>query len=441
MRTLEDWVARLSNDPFTIECPHMSLCGFPDHEPPIFEGSGHIEIKRRDLIGFKMHAVPRDGTDALRKLIASLSYPYDIEAQLRLFATDYGGIEWACGWTSPQIETRSKDRWLLSGILNGLTTHLSGDRVSKISSAELVFCPSPYVPLGEPLIQTALVGSEEVSRKISGGRHKGTVLGAEIKIMKEAWTDNLWIISTTSPEFQHPYIENWLSEPLGVLCGEFVYPRLTARNFGDGSAFVQIRPSPVLPGRVPGYATQFLGQGNPTERFWVFYTRYLLYVAKWKSPDGSLGFESNKITRFYQEIMQAAQGSRWMLSLSLASAVEGIVRILADPKEMISDFPTQDVDSIGKHVEAWNGLPEIRQRVLSAVSDLYKRTISSYLDKLARQNVISGDHRQAWNHIRNQVMHGSLGEPWSSKSVDDKIEKLLELVHILTGKLVNDLSL
>lgn len=313
MRTLEDWVARLSNDPFTIECPYMSLHGFSDHEAPILEGSGHIEIKGRVLIRFKMHAVPRDGTDALRRLIASTSYPYDIEAQFRLFATDYGGTEWACGWTSPQIETRSKDRWLLSGILNGLTTHLSGDRVSKISSAELVFSPSPYVPFGEPLIQTALVGSEEVSRKISGGRHKCTVLGAEIEIMKEPWTDNLWIISTTSPDFQHPYIENWLSEPLGILCGEFVYPRLAARNFGDGRAFVQVRPSPVLSRRIPGYATRFLMQGNLTERFWGFYTRYLSYIAKWKSPDGSPGFEANKITRFYEEIMQAAQGSRWML--------------------------------------------------------------------------------------------------------------------------------
>ena len=438
MRTLSDWVKKLSKDSFTIDCPSMALRGFSDHESPILEGSGSLEIKGRESILFTMHALPGDGAEAFKKLAASANHPYDIKAQFRLFAIDYEQTEWACGWTSPQIKATTKNRWLLIGALSGLTTCLSGNRVSKISSAEIVLCPGPHVPLGETLIETASIGQEEIGKKISGGRHKCRVLGAEIEIEREPWTDNLWIVSTTSAELQHPFLENWLSEPLGVLCGEFVYPRLVARNFGDGRAFISLRPSPILPQKIPGYASRFLREGNFTDQFWDFYSRYLRYIAKSRSPNGSPNFETNTITRFYEEIMQAAQSSRWVLSLGLASAIEGIAKILAKPEEMVSDFSSQDLDAIQKHIKSWKGPPEVRQRFLFEVSHLRKRTIGSYLGKLIQEKVISQDHLNAWTDIRHEVMHGGLGIPWPNESRDEKIEKLLELLHILTEKLVND---
>ncbi|MDX5053305.1 hypothetical protein, partial [Streptococcus suis] len=38
------------------------------------------------------------------------------------------------------------------------------------------------------------------------------------------------------------------------------------------------------------------------------------------------GWESHTITTFYEEVIQSAQGSRWVMALTLASSIEGLAR-------------------------------------------------------------------------------------------------------------------
>ena len=60
--------------------------------------------------------------------------------------------------SSPKIREISTDGWLLEGELSSITAHVSGDWVSKVSSVELVFNPTPDIPLSERYKITAKLG-------------------------------------------------------------------------------------------------------------------------------------------------------------------------------------------------------------------------------------------------------------------------------------------
>ena len=113
MRTLDFWKSRLTAVPSTIECPEMRLLSGHDHEPPVFLGSGHIDITSLTTIDFTMFATPSDGSDAFRRLVRSRENPYEVFDQFRLVATDFDGTEWAGGGPGPSSKASRNSGGLL----------------------------------------------------------------------------------------------------------------------------------------------------------------------------------------------------------------------------------------------------------------------------------------------------------------------------------------
>lgn len=218
--------------------------------------------------------------------------------------------------------------WPLSGTLDSLTTDVSGPWVSPESSVELLFHPKVWLPMDKAMVTVTSVDGEEVLRRHSAGQQVVDVLGTSVRFFYTPSCDALWATAETSSQLPHPHAENWFGEPLRVLLGQLIYPRLVARNFGDGTAFVCLRPSPR---RFPdsGIASLFgldvLGAGSA---FWDEYVRYLALVAEARDEKGNPNFQPHPVTRFYEEVIQATQGSRWVLCMTLASSAEGIARMM-----------------------------------------------------------------------------------------------------------------
>ncbi len=160
MKTLNYWEGRLTAVPSTIECAEMRLMSGDDHEPPIFVGPGHIDIRSSTAIDFTMFATPADGGDAARRLVRARENPYEVFDQFRLFATDYQGTEWACGWTQPELKGMPKVGWPLTGRLNSLETRASGPWVSTDSGVELVFDRIPQD--GQAMLTVTSVDGAEI---------------------------------------------------------------------------------------------------------------------------------------------------------------------------------------------------------------------------------------------------------------------------------------
>lgn len=375
----------------------MQILSGHDHEPPVFVGPGRIEIRSSTAIEYTVYAKATDDGDAVRRLNRARENPYETFDQFRLVATDYQGVEWAGGWTTPEVKGLPKVGWPLSGSVQGLTTNVSGAWVSPDSSVELVFHPKLWLPMEKAMVTVTAVDGEEVLRRHSAGQQVVDVLGTSIRFFYSPSDDSLWATAKTSSQLQHPHAEYWLAESLRVLLGQLIYPRLVARNFGDGSAFVSLLPSPRrfqnsgIASLIGGDA---LGAGAA---FWEQYASYLTLVAEARDQGGHPNFESHPVSRFYEEIIQATQGSRWVLCMTLASSAEGLAKMMMGPRD---------------------------------------RKVDTFLKKLVKRGVLLDDHQKSWTAVRHQVMHGVLVSPWATKEEDERLRSLADLVHRLTRELV-----
>lgn len=438
MRTLDYWEGRLTAVPSTIECVEMRLLSGPDHEPPIFVGPGHIDIRSTTDIDFTMFATPADGGDAFRRLVRARESPYEVFDQFSLLATDYQGTEWACGLTRPELKGIPKVGWPLTGRLDSLVTHASGPWVSAESGLELVFRPKLWLPMDKVMVTVTCIDGVEIQQRRSAGQQTVQVLDSEIRFFYTPSDESLWVIAKTSGKLQHPYAENWLSEPLRVLLGQLVFPRLVARNFGDGTAQVWLRPSPRLI-REPGIASLIGGDSlSAGTEFWKLYASLLTLFAEARDEQGHPNFESHPITRFYEEIIQATQGSRWILCLTLASAAEGLANMLMRPTERRSDFTEKDIESLKTTVASWKGDDKLRGRILGEISRAAQRSISRYLRDLVQRGLLKESNEQAWSSVRHAVMHGNFVSPWTTEEEDKRLRDLADLVHRLTRELIRE---
>ena len=409
MRTLDQWKSRLTAVPRTIDCPEMRLLSSRDREPPILVGPGHIDIRSSTDIDFTMYAAPTDGGDAFRRLKRARENPYEVIDQLRLIATDYEGTEWACGWTRPELKGFPKFCWPLTGRLTSLVTQATGPFVSQDSGVELVFQPKLDLPMNKTMVSISSLDGEEIERRRSPGQHTVRVLDSEIKFFYKPSDESLWVTAKTSDILTHPFAENWIGEPLRILLGQLVFPRLVARNLGDGTAQVWLRPSPRRFAN-SGLASLVGGAlfGAPAE-FWDLYGNLLKLVAEARNEQGQPNFQPHRITRFYEEIAQATQGSRWVLCMTLASAGEGLAKLLMRPAQ-------QD------------------KKILSS----HRRGITGYFRKLVERGALQESNAQAWSAVRNEVMHGNLVSPWATEQEDKHIIALANLVHRLTHELIGE---
>lgn len=376
----------------------MQLLSSIDHAPPVFTGPGYIRIPDRGDITYTIFATTDDPKSAVQSLAGSRNNPHDHMAQYRLQATDYQGVEWAGGWTHAELKGIPRVGYPLTGSLMGLSTRDSGINVSKDSSVELLFAPQPCVPLDKPMVTVSTIEEVEIERRIEDGKQTLSVLGSEITcgIMKSKQA--LWLAATTSDQLSHPYAERWLSEPFRVLLGQLIYPRLTARNFGDGKAMVQLMS-------VPRYSRQptdisLLGEDvmEFRHKFWDLYKKLLALVATAKGKNGMPNFDvAHPVTRYYEEIIQATHGSLWVLCMTLSGAVEGLVR-------------------------------DIKQR--------RRLKIDTELKTFASSGVITDKQQEAWTNVRHDVMHGKLISPWPEDETEQRIRLLMELMRRLTHELL-----
>lgn len=315
-KTLSSFEWLLAPTKHVIRCPQMYLDGWHDHQPPIFEGSGQIILEDAATIHFQFDARARDPREGLQALRRCAAMPNDQRSAMRLRATDYGGTEWNAGWVLPQLGEISSGFHHLFGECRSLLTGVRHD--SSTSGVELVYSPAPDVPFTEVMSTTARIGGTQLGKRTSGGRHQMELLGAEITAMTRPWSSELSICATTSEHLNHPYLENWLSEPLRALRGQLIYPRLVARNFADGTANVWVRTAPELTRSMGGCASQL--KNRSAAEFWSFHEAYLSYVATHRDSDGYPGFEANELTRLHEEVIQARiAGSNWVIALCLAS--------------------------------------------------------------------------------------------------------------------------
>lgn len=413
----------------TIRCPTMFLDGWHDHELPMFEGSGRLILNSSSDIHFEMDARTNDmarGMQALRRCTESLD---DRDSAMRLRAIDYQGREWNGGWVKPQLAEMRSEHYRMSGECLSILTDVRHN--DEVGGVELAFSPSPKVPFSEVMTSTARVGEEELGWRTAGGRHQMELLGAEITATTQPWRDGLWICARTGDRLNHPYLENWLSEPLRALLGQPIYPRLVARKFADGRAIVSVRTVPILSRSMGGCVSQL--KSHSAAEFWAFYAAYLTYVALHRDADGCPNFEANELTRLHDEVIQARMsGSPWVIALCVASAIEGLVKLDPAFTTAPADFTSEDLEPL-KTFASTISPGHLSERFKNWLASLHHPSAARYLARLTDDGLVTSVQLNAWKKVRNQVAHGNLFEPWGTPEKHKQLVALINLFYRLTA--------
>lgn len=431
IRTLSRWVDRLLKGPITIECPYIEILG-RDHEPPVFTGPGHIKIGADKKIHFFMHGTPRESAEAFRRIVDSSSHPYEILYQFRMNAIDYDGTHWSGGWTTLRLGQERGNVWQLSGPIQSLHTDAEGFGVSEMSDVELVFDRSLRLPMPLNMVKTVFRDDVEVFMSRSAGTKTVAVLDTSIEFFVDPEDELVWAIANTSTDLPHLHLENWISEPLNLLLGEVVYPRLRARNLGNGKALIFLQSSSGWP---TNSLTANILREDPLgahERFWSLYQDIFTVLATARDSHGHRNFEAHPLTQYYWEIIQAANGTNWVLCMTLASVVEGIVKMMFSEAERKSDWPEVDIESMKHVVAKWKGNDNLRSAVINYVGGFKTKGVAKTLESLLGDGSITAEQISAWGKIRNSVMHGEMAIPWSDEEQDRRIVNLIELTHRLS---------
>lgn len=403
--------------PISIRCPRMVLLA-RDHEPSLAEGEGVFEIVSATEFQYRMIGRPVDLSHTLHCLNRQRENRYDPLSRFRIEMTDSEGQNWEGGWTVPAIDFDSEP-WVFSGTCNAFSTDVHGER-SELGGSEARFLipreSSPFTFLRRFVRSVNPCGQPLPCRTIE-------VLGTPVVFSFDGNAGVLTLSAPSTSTLPAAYAENWLGEPLRILFGQLVYPRLVERRFPDGRSMLSIRKSPRW--RIDSAWTALWAgerEFSDDEGFFDLYCNLLTLVARRGE------WESHTVTGFYEEVIQATRGSRWVCALTLASSIEGITRLLVPRDTLRPDADSAALASLSAHIAAWGGASRLKDAAIDFVRRSDFVSVNRALFVLADSGIGSRKQVNSWKNVRNRVAHGELVSPYSSEE-DDQI--LLDMAHLL----------
>jgi hypothetical protein len=426
MHDLNSW-SWLLNVPQTVRFERMTLLG-GDIESPVTEGIGEVHIESNSRFRFQLTAANVDRKVVDERQQRLRDNPYDGLARFRVQAWDAEDRQWHLGWTEPEFSIRGQ-QVVVRGLCEGLSVDVPTN--SESSSTTTLYRLQNI----RQLMSLIMLSNAGPDQNTSAFR----LDDSSVELTYDPKDAVLLVSATHSNSLPPTYTENWLGEPLRILLGHLVFPSLVARDVSGAKTFLSLRRTPNM-AHTGGIGSHLRYRVRPNElpSFWKSYEELLQWIARSRGKDGKPNFESNSTTRLCEEIVQAEYlGSRWILALTLASAVESQARKLADT------IPTPDSedakhkrDQLIEHIQEWSGTDELKGIAVSAIRRSVEKTTPKILRALCNTGAVTKEQIAAWNKVRNSVVHGHLISPYSSEKEDAYILAMAKMFHALTNEVI-----
>lgn len=419
MSNLDDLTPFL-HGPVTLTCPRMVLL-CRDHEPYLVEGAGTFSIINDTDFEYRLIGVPADLSHAMRVLQREREARYEPLTQFRLLLWDRDGREWNAGWTVPNVQI-SEDEWVFTGECITLTGASSGEPTGEGAAEARFIIPRNH---GASAALRRIVRTE-----VEPGRwephHTIDVLGSPVTFRFDETLNVLAISVPSSATMQAHAAESWLGEPLRILFGQLVFPRLVERRFAEGHSMFWVRQSPCWKRDTAWLALWNAHDRNTEAEFFDLYRDLLVMVVR----EG--GWESHTVTAYFEEVIQAMRGSRWVWALTMAGSIEGIARILVPEATVRADADPEAVSALIRHIDAWPGSTRLKDTAKGAVGRADQVSVLRGLLDLASDDVGTRGQVNIWKKVRNDVMHGGLVSNYTTEEDDSILLGLADLLRALT---------
>lgn len=426
MSSLTDW-SHMSRLPEVIESDQMTIVGH-DFDIPLVIGKGRFRNIDSGKFEYEMTGKAPDIRRSLSYLKKISDNPYRGDLRCRLMFDSRNGEHFSGGWTIPHVQP------IEGGQMGDLRCHGSSEELWIGGLPGASEKPAMDVQMSIPRGRRSFFA---LARFVGNG-HRIDILGTRLEFDFDQTSDVLRIRAEAVDGFNIPFAENWLAEPLRIMFRELIYPRLVIRDFGNGRADVCLR-AVADARRLPVWAGMWRGERYLADKaaFWDMYANLLTHVASGKETDGTPLFEANNLTQHYEEIIQAAVGSRRVWALNLASTVEALVLELFPRGSRDQSADEKAIDELVDYIGKWKGTNDLKAAAAGAVRRKAEMSAAKALARLRKEGAVNKAGVDAWNSIRNKVMHGSLISIYSDEREDDQILALMELVHVLAERIVS----
>lgn len=422
---------KISSPSSVILCPDMQLLGHLGET--IVQGSGKLTLNELGNFHFDLNGCAADPELLNHYVLEQRRKPYESFWRFRLVVTDSSGQDFHCGFADTDSLRNSDGPVICSGRADGLNfdAPCSGDVGTEI----LILIPERH------WLNVTLAVSFPPPDECGICRFSTDVAGAPLEFEYERATHTLTIAIVGNETFPQTYTERWLSEPFRMLLGQLAFPRVIVRSNYD-RAIVWI--SQIRNWHAEADHFSLLDPATAFEDPQIIFEMYaelLAFVANARDENGDLNFDRNPLTLFYEELAQAMRGSRWIMTLTLASAIEGALKLLFPPDAFDETVNVAELQSLKRHINDWAGHPDSTLESITALKDRAKRAVGyateltaiKRLRLLAKQKKVAAHEVRAWEKVRNKVAHGNIFSPFSSEENDQLIISLMSLFRRIAG--------
>lgn len=422
---------KISSPASAIQCPNMQLLGRMGES--LAQGSGKLVLDEYGDFHFELNGRAANPGQLAQFVTEQRRNPYDGLARFRLVVTDASGQELHCGFAVTETLKASGELVVCSGRAEGLS--LYAPSFSTVGTEILLLIPERH------WLNNALAVSFPSPDEFGMRRYSMEIAGSLLEFEYERTTQTLTISIGGNEIFPQTYTEGWLSEPLRMILGQLAFPRIIVRSNPD-RAMVMIPQ--IRRWHNEGDHYSLLDPAATLEDATLIFELYgelLEFVANARDENGNRNFDRHPLTQFYEELAQAMRGSRWIMTLTLASAVEGALNLLFPADSYDETVNIAELESLKRHIDDWVGhsgstkasLAALKDRAKGAVSYTAELTAIKRLRLLAGQKKIATDEVGAWEKVRHKVAHGNIFSPFSSKENDQLILSLMSLFRRIAG--------
>lgn len=439
---------------YKIQCAKINLVKVADDTmnpenqgKMLISGPGYFHVRSNGAITFRIYnEIPVNN-----EIIHEWNNPIEAADKHYVIAYDYTGKRWIAQKPS------------LTNISNFLPTRIFpvlGETRRLESSIDINGNDSKGTANGYGIYYREIVKlpySEIVSQKIQTGdivkkeRLIRTILPVflektEIKLEKEIDEKYFYMHGIYPVDIQENFFDQCLIDALNYCTSSMLKPRLIThfekskiKIFINNTNHVLQNEQAILPNILPSWNTKNLEHGpKPELRFSNAFAAYLKYCMRQRKKDEDSNYRN--ISTIFENLCLSSSESPYNLAESLCIGCEYCFNLLTrDVKfssingtviqELISNIPQE---FFHQHHLDKSQIERIRSTLLL----LQYPSAGMKLGFLVRHQVITKKQSQAWQAIRNKLLHGSVLSGMSTMKFTQCIVHLIFMFYRLTYQLI-----
>jgi len=410
-------VDELISNKFEIDCIDISLFQQIEENPLLYSGPGTIYQDENGVLNLKLYAKIKD----IKKEISHIFKPFlpgkiiGDEHYFSLKAVDMSGSEWSAEniWVSGNFYLPVAGRVIKSELREIKNLTEIGGRIRSEKTFLFIVSPGNYqIPCNE---------KEDLPN--GGWRLNRSIFSVDQIDLEFKKLDNYLTIkaSTTSNELNEKS-EMKLLEALSIICGQIVRPVIIDYSHGDTKT-LKIKSVNV------NFSNKQLpppfNHSSPSdlESFAFFIGKYL----------SSIETPYSELFGFWHKLNRAWQASIENASLSLAVAIEGII------KSYFVEYGLPDQEILLQAQDAKQKIKDlglgqrIKSRILSSIGQLKSTSPKGALYEMSDKGWFPRHFADEWVKLRNKSAHADKidEDPKTIQLYIDQIYTCLTLFYCL----------